>query len=170
MLQYPIMYDGPTMTPTSKVNDLLFYANRTLTSPDMTDAIYAIVALELGYPLLADTLFAFSYQHFNFAPYGTWTEKADGNGNIPYITSGSGFLQAVVYGYAGVRALNDSLRIFPQLPADVSRLALRRVAYCGAHIDIEYNATVATLTQIDGAALTMPETFPTGTEVHVACT
>ena len=114
-------------------------------------AVYAIVALKLGFAALAQKLFDYSYQHFNFPPYGTWTEKADGNGNIPYITSGSGFLQSVVYGYGGLRALNNTLRVFPQLPAGVTRVALRRLAYCGAHVDLVYNATVATLRQMDGS-------------------
>ena len=29
MLQYPLMYDGPTMTATSKLNDLMWYKNRS---------------------------------------------------------------------------------------------------------------------------------------------
>ena len=136
----------------------------------MTAAVYAIVALELGHPEIAQELFDSSYQRFNFPPYGTWTEKADGAGNIPYLTSGSGFLQSVVYGFGGLRALNNTLRIAPQLPAGVTRVAFRRLAYCGAHVDVVYNATVATLTHIDGPELDMPHSFATGTEVHITCT
>lgn len=41
------------------------------------------------------------------APYYTWSEKADGTGNVPYLTSGGGFLQSIIYGYAGIRVCTD---------------------------------------------------------------
>ena len=41
MLQYPLMFNHSTLTNVSKLNDLLFYANHSLISPDMTQAIYS---------------------------------------------------------------------------------------------------------------------------------
>ena len=107
------MFNHSSMTPATKLNDLLYYANHSLISPDMTQAIYCIVALELGQPLLAASLFDLSYKRFNFPPYYTWSEKQDGTGNVPYLTSGGGFLQTLQYGYVGVRVLPGRLRLRP---------------------------------------------------------
>ena len=41
MLQYPLMFNHSTLTNVSRLNDLLFYANHSLISPDMTQAIYS---------------------------------------------------------------------------------------------------------------------------------
>jgi len=101
--------------------------------------------------------------------YGTWSEDADGHGNVPYVTSGSGFLQSVLYGFAGVRALQESFRVKPQLPAGVARVALRRLQYCGGHFDLEYNTSVAWLTRVDGPLYDMPSSFPTGTVALIKC-
>jgi trehalose/maltose hydrolase-like predicted phosphorylase len=193
MLQYPLMFNHSTLTPASKLNDLLFYANHSLISPDMTQSIYSIVANELDQQQLAHSLFNLSYQRFNFAPYYTWSEKADGTGNVPYLTSGGGFLQSITYGYAGLRAMSGRLRLRPQLIEGVSRMALRRIAYCGERIDIEYNASWATVTRVTPSATTgdegrrvvstrlriateavpdgavLPATFATGQVAHVLC-
>ena len=88
---------------------------------------------------------------------------------MPYITSAGGFLQSVIYGYGGVRVLADRLHVRPQLIKGVTRMALRRIKYCGALIDLEVNATLATLTLVGGAALRMPDPFPTGAEAAVSC-
>ena len=118
----------------------------------MTQAIYSIVALELNQTSLASSLFNLSYKRFNFPPYYTWSEKADGSGNVPYLTSGGGWLQSLTYGYVGIRVLADQLRLRPQLPEGVDRMALRRLQYCGERIDVEYNTTVATV-KLSRAAL-----------------
>ena len=126
-----------------------------------------------------------SYKRFNFPPYYTWSEKQDGTGNVPYLTSGGGFLQMLQYGYAGVRALPGRLRLRPQLPKDVTRMALRRIAYCGERIDVAFNASVATVRlvapggetrlrlAIEGASMiggtALPATFATGQTVFVLC-
>ena len=159
----------------------------------MTNAIYSIVALELGEAELGATLFNMSYQRFNFPPYYTWSEKQDGTGNVPYLTSGAGFLQAVTYGYAGIRALAGRLRLQPQLIEGVERMALRRLQYCGTRIDLEYNTSVASVMHAyttqeserervkaarlrvvtvasateEGAAL--PTVFPTGQVAYLVC-
>jgi trehalose/maltose hydrolase-like predicted phosphorylase len=191
MMQYPLMFNHSTMTPEAKLNDLLYYAKHSLISPDMTQAIYCIVALELNQTSLASDLFDLSYKRFNFPPYYTWSEKADGTGNVPYLTSGGGFLQTLQYGYVGVRALPGRLRLRPQLPVNVTAMALRRIAYCRERIDVEINVSVATvrpaaaggqtrlrLTMTAGAAgaaassgqgMALPATFPTGREVFVLC-
>jgi hypothetical protein len=189
MLQYPLMFKHSTLTQKSKLNDLLFYASHSLISPDMTQSIYSIVANELDQRQLAHSLFNMSYQRFNFPPYYTWSEKADGTGNVPYLTSGGGFLQSVTYGFVGLRAMVDRLRLRPQLIEGVSRMALRRIFYCGERIDVVYNASLATVTRADdgfgaggwsasrlriatevapeGSAL--PVAFPTGQVAHVLC-
>ena len=73
------------------------------------------------------------------------------------------------------QVLPDRLRLRPQLIEGVSRMALRRIFYCGERLDIEYNDTVATVTQAGapgggevasgaGAAksrLTLPPAFST---------
>jgi len=147
------------------------------------------VALELDQQQLATSLFDLSYQRFNFPPFYTWSEKADGTGNVPYLTSGGGFLQAITYGFGGLRALSDRLRLRPQLIANTTRMALRRVQFCGSRIDIEWNETMATVTASAGSVGTdaagsvelkvasagggegtaLPAAFATGQVAHVLC-
>ena len=149
------------------------------------------MALELDQQQLAASLFDLSYQRFNFPPYYTWSEKADGTGNVPYLTSGGGFLQAITYGFGGLRVLSDRLRLRPQLIANTTRMALRRVQFCGSRIDIEWNETMATVTASAGSAGTvgaagsaaglrvasagggegaaLPAAFATGQVAHVLC-
>ena len=149
------------------------------------------MALELDQQQLAASLFDLSYQRFNFAPYYTWSEKADGTGNVPYLTSGGGFLQAVTYGFGGLRVLSDRLRLRPQLIANTTRMALRRVQFCGSRIDIEWNESTATVKASAGSAGTvgaagsaaglrvasagggegtaLPAAFATGQVAHVLC-
>eukprot|EP01052_Picozoa_sp_SAG31_P007983 SAG31_NODE_393_length_16293_cov_15.804372_6_plen_409_part_00 len=178
MLQYPLMFTHATLTNSSRLNDLLYYANHSLISPDMTQAIYSIVANELDQPVLAATLFNLSYQRFNFPPYYTWSEKADGTGNVPYLTSGGGFLQSITYGYGGVRILSDRLRLRPQLIEGVTRMALRRIFYCGERIDLEFNGTWSVVSRIEhddkrrtnrATHIVLPPPFPTGQEAFVLC-
>ena len=147
------------------------------------------MALELDQQQLAASLFDLSYQRFNFPPYYTWSEKADGTGNVPYLTSGGGFLQAITYGFGGLRVLSDRLRLRTQLIANTTRMALRRVQFCGSRIDIEWNETMATVTASAGSVGTdaagsvelkvasagggegvaLPAAFATGQVAHVLC-
>ena len=150
------------------------------------------MALELDQQQLATSLFDLSYQRFNFPPFYTWSEKADGTGNVPYLTSGGGFLQAITYGFGGLRVLSDRLRLRPQLIANTTRMALRRVQFCGSRIDIEWNESTATVTSSTGGAGTdlgaagaaaglrvasagggegtaLPAAFATGQVAHVLC-
>ena len=147
------------------------------------------MALELDQQQLAASLLDLSYQRFNFPPYYTWSEKADGTGNVPYLTSGGGFLQAITYGFGGLRVLSDRLRLRPQLIANTTRMALRRVQFCGSRIDIEWNETMATVTASAGSVGTdaagsvelkvasagggegtaLPAAFATGQVAHVLC-
>lgn len=183
MLQFPLQFNHTTMTQETRLNDLEFYSKHSLVSPDMTQAIYSIIALELGQPQLAASMFNASYQNFNFSPYYTWSERANGAGNVPYLTSGGGFLQNIIYGYAGIRVQSHRLRFQPVLIEGATRTALRRIAYCGARLDLEYNSSVATLSVADdselvglswqngsdAAAAPLPAAFATGQEVFVLC-
>ena len=42
-----------------------------------------------------------------------------------YLTSAAGFLQALVYGYGGVRVLPDGLQLRPVLPPNATRCFLK---------------------------------------------
>ena len=140
----------PSPESTQVVGVLVCYAGLNPERMMRLQAIYAIAAVELGQLPLAHRLFNTSYQRFNFPPFFTWSEKQDGTGNVPYLTSGGGFLQSIIHGFAGLRVLAGRLRLRPVLLEGVRRMALRRIFYCGRRLDVEYNATVATISVAEG--------------------
>jgi hypothetical protein len=53
-----------------------------------------------------------------------------------------GFLQAVMFGYPGIRVRADGLFLSPLLYENVGQVTLRGVAYLGNRLDFVYDAAV----------------------------
>ena len=83
---------------------------------------------------LADAEFLNSYQKFCFPPYYLFSENSGNSGDVLYLTSGAGFLQALIYGYGGVRVLEGSLQLTPVLPPKATHFALKGIEYMGASL------------------------------------
>jgi hypothetical protein len=59
-------------------------------------------------------------------PFGVWNERVVG-GNPHFITGAGGFLQNIIYGYAGLQLNSTGILIDPTLLPQVESITLRRV-------------------------------------------
>jgi trehalose/maltose hydrolase-like predicted phosphorylase len=169
LLGFPLGYP---LAKSTRSNDLKYYESVTDDGgPAMTWAMSAVAYLEIGDPDTAALRFARGYANAQ-APFNVWTETPTG-GAINFITGAGGFLQSVIYGYPGLRVHESELALNPQLPPNVSRLALKAVSsatqllvdlalsqaahprfvacviqlqYQSLQFDISYTATLVTVT------------------------
>ena len=133
LLGYPLMFN---MSEEVRKNDLVIYEPRTdPDGPAMTKAMFAIGWLELGQLRNASTSFRESYQNVR-EPFKVWTEYPSGDGAVNFITGMGGFLQAVLFGYGGLRLHPDEIRLNPTLPKNVTALRVRGLHYRGNVIDL----------------------------------
>lgn len=67
-----------------------------------------------------------------------WTEAQEGLGAVNFITGAGGFLQAILFGYGGIRLTLDQLEIMPPscLPNEAQRLVFHGLKYQGAIFDL----------------------------------
>ncbi|CAG0920549.1 unnamed protein product [Notodromas monacha] len=134
LLGYPL---GLEMDSAVRRKDLEIYeAAVRPTGPAMTWSMHAVGWAELGEWDRAETMFNKSYQLYVREPFRIWTEAQDGLGAINFITGMGGFLQAILFGYAGIRIQTDRLYFNPHLPPGVTELELRGVAYRGSRSSI----------------------------------
>ncbi|KAM7414708.1 hypothetical protein PAMA_019493 [Pampus argenteus] len=132
MLGYPL---GLPMSPEVRRNDLEVYEPVTdPQGPAMTWGMFAIGWLELGEAEKAQHLIEKCFKNIQ-GPFQVWSESSDGSGAVNFLTGMGGFLQAVVFGYTGIRVQKDCLAFSPLLPNDISELCIRGVNYLGRQMD-----------------------------------
>lgn len=156
LLGYPLMYN---MSREIRENDLSIYEARTdPDGPAMTKAMFAVGWLELDNPENASRSFEESYKNVR-EPFKVWTEYPSGDGAVNFITGAGGFLQAVIFGYGGLRLYPDEIRLNPKLPDGSTKLLLRGVHYRGSVLDITIGPSqtdvMVTSTAIDARLLTL---------------
>lgn len=73
-----------------------------------------------------------------------WTEAQAGVGAVNFITGAGGFLQAVLFGYSGLRLTMSELEIKPpgRLPNRSTALILHGLKYFGASLDLTVESDV----------------------------
>jgi len=134
LVGFPLMYP---MERSTRNNDLITYEEVTdQTGPAMTWGMHAIGHLELGQEEEAGEMFYRSYLPYVQPPFYMWTEVAGGGGAVNFITGMGGFLQAVLYGYLGVRAHLDRMELAPKLPPACSKLTLTGLELHAARMDL----------------------------------
>jgi trehalose/maltose hydrolase-like predicted phosphorylase len=114
-----------------------YYVDRTIKSgPAMTESVHAVIAARLGQPEEAYRRFRQSVDPFARPPFLSFSEKRTRD-HMHFLTGAAGSLQAVLYGFAGLR-LEDSPRpVFqPRLPAAWSGLTLRNFQWRGKRYDV----------------------------------
>lgn len=133
LLNFPL---GWPMSTQTKLNDLLYYANHTDSGgPAMTWGVFAISFLELDMPEQAAAFFARSYANSQ-QPFGVWRETPTG-GATNFITGAGGFLQAVLFGYGGMRVGEKDIAMRVQLPLNNSRLTISAMRLYGCTITVD---------------------------------
>lgn len=126
LLGYPLQFAN--IQPSTRRNNLNLYANLTRSNgPAMTWSMHAIGHLDSDSTPPTEEMFNRTYVPYMRQPYLMWNEYVngvpDGAGN--FITGAGGFLQLIMYGYAGIRVNVDSLSIQkPQLPPNTKQLKL----------------------------------------------
>ncbi|CAH3016355.1 unnamed protein product [Porites evermanni] len=130
---YPLMYE---MQKQVRHNDLDYYERLTNPNgPAMTHAMFAIGWLEVGEIKKADRSFLKNYDNIQ-GPFKVWSERRWGKGAVNFITGAGGFLQAVVYGYGGIRIKKDGLYFNSTLPPGVTKLTIG-IHYLESAIDFQ---------------------------------
>jgi hypothetical protein len=93
LLYYPLGFARNVSEATART-DLAYYASHTASSPDMSHAIHAIVALDRAassddprWASLAATAFVQTYERFCFPPYFVFSENEDDGGDVMCVTA-----------------------------------------------------------------------------------
>jgi len=159
LLQYPLRMP---MDAQVARNDLLYYAPRSsgpATAGYYTgDSAYSIAWLLLGNRSAADRQFQLAFEHME-PHFFVWAEVSRGGqlgGHLNFITGAGGYVQNVLYGYAGLQYLRGGMALTPLLPPNgVTRLVLRALSFAGRRVTIGYNETTAECMLLAGAPLTL---------------
>lgn len=69
-----------------------------------------------------------------------WSENADGTGAMNFHTGMGGYLQSLLFGYAGFELNNQHLSFNLQLPPSLTRVSISGIDYVGNSVDISYDA------------------------------
>ncbi|KAG8437893.1 hypothetical protein GDO86_008551 [Hymenochirus boettgeri] len=100
LLGYPIMF---SMTSEQRKNDLEIYESLTdPNGPAMTWSMFAVGWMELKKIEKAQQQLKKCFTNIT-EPFKVWTENADGSGAVNFLTGMGGFLQAILFGYTGLR-------------------------------------------------------------------
>lgn len=173
LLQYPL---GVEFERGLALRDLDFYSGRTGVTvgggkticPFFTgNSAYGIAYLALGNRSAADYQFELGFLH-QTPEFNVWTEYApeagQGFGHLNFITGAGGWLQALLYGYPGLRLPPAGGALLfatpaPSLPpGGVTRVKLRGLHLLGTAFDFAYDSArvcVALRGAQAGAALQM---------------
>lgn len=129
LLGYPLQYAN--IKRNTRKNNLIFYENVTRsTGPAMTWSMHAIGYLDIG-EQPTEKLFNRTYAPYVRKPFYVWTENMEGGQESAnnFITGAGGFLQMIMYGYAGIRINSDSMTIVtPTLPPRTNKLKLNGIS------------------------------------------
>ena len=153
MAGYPLMY---AMNLSTRLNDLDMYESVTdVGGPAMTWGMYSIGYLELGKQEKAEDLFKRSYEPYYHKPFYMWTEAILGGGAANFITGMGGFLQALMFGYFGVRTHIDRINFDPTLPANIETMKLTGVNYQDVEFDVvvEEESLTVNFTRVGSSVL-----------------
>jgi hypothetical protein len=141
LLPFPLQFP---MSAEVQKNDLLYEAAHIGgEGPAMTHSILAIGWLALGDLENGAVEFERSYQANILPPFSVWSEcpipPDNCQGHRPadnFLTAAGGFVQALLYGYGGIRFEADHLRILPRMPPNSTALVIRDLHYGDAALDI----------------------------------
>ncbi|XP_077296187.1 protein-glucosylgalactosylhydroxylysine glucosidase-like [Arctopsyche grandis] len=146
LLGFPLQY---TMNRSTRANDLSYYEGVTRESgPAMTWSMHALGHLRIGNSKHAAHLFNMSYQGYVREPFKIWTEyRKPRVGAVNFLTGMGGFLQAIIFGYAGISIHIDRLEIVkPQVLPQSTRLKIHGLKYLGNSMILDIHPTNTTLT------------------------
>jgi len=143
LLGFPLMYSMATVL---RKNDLVYYQERTdRQGPAMTYAMETIAWLELGNMDEASKVWDEAWANAH-DPFMVWTETPTG-GTVNFITGAGGFLQAVLFGYGGIRLSKDMITFSPQLPPLVKAIQFGQINYLNNKLRISFDDKTVSVTK-----------------------
>ena len=133
LLGYPL---GVKMDDDVRRNDIIQYEKCTDKGPGMTYSMYSIGMLELGKRDEAEKLFKVQFRHIR-PPFRIWNEYPNAVGCTNFLTAVGGFLQSLLYGYLGIRVLDDCLMINPNLIPDSTHSRFTGITYRSERFNVD---------------------------------
>jgi trehalose/maltose hydrolase-like predicted phosphorylase len=133
-----LLFPGDMPLPRAEQERMFkYYVDRTIRNgPAMTESVHSVIAARLGQPEEAYRRFRASVDPFVWPPFLSFSEKRTRD-NLQFLTGAAGSLQAVLYGFAGLRLEDSPTPVFhPQLPAAWSGLTLRNLSWRGKRYDV----------------------------------
>jgi trehalose/maltose hydrolase-like predicted phosphorylase len=133
-----LLFPGDMPLPRAEQERMFrYYVDRTIRNgPAMTESVHAVIAARLGQPEDAYRRFRQSVDPFVRPPFFSFSEKRTRD-NLQFLTGAAGSLQAILYGFAGLRLEDSPAPVFhPQLPAAWSSLILHGVSWRGRRYDV----------------------------------
>ncbi|VDI81940.1 Hypothetical predicted protein, partial [Mytilus galloprovincialis] len=150
LLGFPLLMP---MDPEIRRNDLVSYEKMTdQFGPDTgTWSMHTVGWLELQDEQKAQEMFKMLFRNIN-GPFKVFSEKPsnspDGPRCVNFITGAGGLLQAVIFGYGGIRIRESQLDLNPHLLPGVNRWAMKGLKYKGFELDVSVNQSDIQVTLI----------------------
>eukprot|EP01137_Pigoraptor_chileana_P016881 Opistho-2@74084 len=143
LLGFPLSYPMP---PEVRAHDLEYYLERTdRKGPAMSASMFAVGYLALREKWEADYQLTRSFEVVD-GRFNVWHEMPLAMGCEHFLTGAGGFLQALVYGYGGVRVFADHIRVHPTLPSSSHGIDLLGMRYASYVFDVSATDTKITVT------------------------
>ncbi|XP_076098796.1 protein-glucosylgalactosylhydroxylysine glucosidase-like isoform X1 [Mytilus galloprovincialis] len=152
LLGFPLLMP---MDPEIRRNDLVSYEKMTdQFGPDTgTWSMHTVGWLELQDEHKAQEMFKMLLRNIN-GPFKVFSEKPsnspDGPRCVNFITGAGGLLQAVIFGYGGIRIRESQLDLNPHLLPGVNSWAMKGLKYKGFEFDVSVNQSDIQVTLISG--------------------
>ncbi|XP_056657000.1 protein-glucosylgalactosylhydroxylysine glucosidase [Monodelphis domestica] len=142
LLGYPVPYG---LSPEVRRANLEAYeAATSCRGPAMSWSMFAVGWLELKEPQKAQEQLRKCFSNIS-EPFKVWTENADGSGAVNFLTGMGGFLQAVLFGFTGLRITRAGLLFDPACSAPVLSVRLPGVSYLGHKLRLHFSEEAVTI-------------------------
>ncbi|XP_044538028.1 protein-glucosylgalactosylhydroxylysine glucosidase [Gracilinanus agilis] len=142
LLGYPVPY---ALSPDVRRTNLETYeAVTSRQGPAMSWSMFAVGWLELKEPRKALEQLRKCFSNIS-EPFKVWTENADGSGAVNFLTGMGGFLQAVLFGFTGLRITGAGLLFDPACSAPVLAVRLPGVSYLGHKLRLDFSEEAVTI-------------------------
>ena len=160
LLTYPLEY--PLSAQTIRTNLDTYQRATDPLGPAMGRCISSIVAAQLGRRGNALALFRACYGPHLFGPFYALAETPD-NGAVNFLTGAGGALQALLFGFAGLRIHDGALAVDPLLPSGWQALRFPALQWRGQSISLAIlPGDLAVIGLADGIELTLQRWRPGG--------
>lgn len=151
LMGFPFLWE---MSESVRLKDLEVYDKVvSLKGPAMSDSMYAIGWLEQKQYDKAVSSFQRMFSHIA-GDFQVWTENKHGKGATNFITGMGGYLQALLFGFCGLRFRSGQMDIDPTLPPESTKMTITGLDYRGYSLNlIISNVTITvTLTSVPSEA------------------